>query len=560
MDVKAENLLIENLFTKGQLIIPDYQREYDWDDLEIEEFINDIQESELDEKYFIGHMVFEGDFNGTKFDVIDGQQRITTITILLCVIRDLLYELKTTESIKLADAINIKYVFNTDKDGNEFEVLRNDMPYPILQTYVQSKPIEKDLRKKPSKSGERKIVNSYDKLKKIFCEKSVKELTTLRDKILNMEFIFVAVKKSEDGNGVDAHEIFMTLNATGKDLTPLDLMKSRIYKLYPKKAHIREPKDSWNAIIKNVGENQKKFINNFWASRYRKVSDKKIFKEFVKEIVKKKVNIKDFLSTLLNDSEIFRKIYNPCKEDWRISQEISIYYSLDGIINVFNVDVANSIIISLIREYSNKLISLDYMQKGLKSIERFHFINNAICSNRSSGLDIMYSKIARDLKDAPDKHQKHIVIDYMRKKLNEKLPPIDIFEANFDEKLFYTSIQNKRKSLVRYALKKLEFSKNRNADLIDVSIEHIYPEKPKVKELENKIIGNLGNLVLLDRKLNSDERVGNKSFNIKKPIIIKESHIITTKSVFSQNNSWGKTEIEKRKKVLIKELYETIWQ
>lgn len=78
MEVKAENLRIENVLTKGQYFIPDYQREFDWADDELNEFIEDVLELEDEERYFIGHMVFEGDFNGTTFNVIDGQQRMSS--------------------------------------------------------------------------------------------------------------------------------------------------------------------------------------------------------------------------------------------------------------------------------------------------------------------------------------------------------------------------------------------------------------------------------------------------------------------------------------------------
>jgi uncharacterized protein with ParB-like and HNH nuclease domain len=281
MDVKAENLLMENLLTKGQFIIPDYQREYDWDDSEIDEFLDDLEELEKDEKYFIGHMVFEGDFNGTKFSVIDGQQRITTATILLCAVRDLLIQINSESSIKLANAIHDKYVFNKDKNGNDYEVLRNDMPYPILQAYVQSKFNEKDKKVRPVKSGEKKIIKAYDKFQRLLSSWDQNSLIEYRDKLLNLEVIFVAVKESEDNEKVDAHEIFMTLNATGKDLTPLDLIKSRVFKTYTSPVNIKEPSDSWKEMVSNIGDN-KKFLNNFWSSRYKKVADKKIFKEICK--------------------------------------------------------------------------------------------------------------------------------------------------------------------------------------------------------------------------------------------------------------------------------------
>ena len=558
MDVKAENLLFENVLSKGQYIIPDYQREYDWEDSEIDEFLEDIGELEPAEHYFIGHMVFEGDFNGTTFNVIDGQQRITTITILLCVIRDLLY---SKESEKLANALNDKYIFNKNKDGEEFEVLRNDMPYPVLQSYVQSIPKNKDKTKTPEKSGEKKIIKAYDKFIKLFSSYDENELITLRNKLFNLEVIFVAVKDSENNERVDAHEIFMTLNATGKDLTPLDLIKSRIFKLYPKQPHLNEPGDSWKEIIKNTEEKQKKFLNNFWSSRYKKVSDKRVFKEFIKEIIKPKKDIKIFFDNLLADSRIYKKINNPQKSDWNENEEFQVFFSLNAIINVFNVEVSNSILLSLIREYDNSNISLKYLLKALNYIEKFHFINNAINSNRSSGLDTMYARMARDLSNALDRHAKHKIIDEMGEKLKDKLPSKEEFSAKFDEKLFYLSKQSKQKKLVKYALRKLEYKQNPNAELINVSIEHIYPEKPEKNSIKLNIesVGNIGNLVLLDKNLNSDTRIGNKLFEIKKPIILSESHIITTKNVFNSNNTWNEEKIKNRRDILISDLYESVW-
>ena len=135
MEVKAESMLIDTVFQKGKYIIPEYQREYDWTEENITEFINDINEIEEKDRYFIGHIVLEGDFNGNEFKVIDGQQRITTITILLCVIRDLFVE-KGFQN--LADGLNENYIFSKDRDNNKFVVLENKMPYPLLHKYVQN--------------------------------------------------------------------------------------------------------------------------------------------------------------------------------------------------------------------------------------------------------------------------------------------------------------------------------------------------------------------------------------------------------------------------------------
>lgn len=546
MNVEARSQTIESILKKGQYIIPEYQREYDWTEENLNEFIQDINES-TEDNYFIGHMVCEGNYNGTSFKVIDGQQRITTITIMLSVLRDIFYE---NSMDNLANGLHENYIFAKDKNYIEYVILDNKMPYPILQSYVQSKPDKKDKSKPAVKSGEKKIIRAYDKFYKEWRYLNEEQLKKLRDKILNLEIIFVAVDDE-----VDAFTIFETLNAKGKDLTPLDLIKNQVFKNYCRQPHIDEPNDSWKQIIENSKEKNLKFLNYFWASKYKKVSDRKIYKEFIKEASKSDFNYNSFLKDLFNDSKIFQKITNPQSNDWNKQGEFRVYVALDAI-QVFNIEVANSLLISLVREYENKHISLIYLSKSLEIIEKFHFINNAIMSGRSSGLDTMYSRISRDLFNAQDKHSKHRVIDDMIKKLKDKLPTSEQFKANIDNKLYYSSNNTKQKKLVQYVLKRLEYEKqNYNVELKDISLEHIYPEKfdENWEKLDDKYIQNIGNLVLLDKNINS--KIGNKKYSDKQKTILDESTLITTKDVFEKNTNWNKEKIEERKNLLIEELY-----
>ena len=547
MNVEARSLLLENVLKKGQFIIPEYQREYDWTDENLDEFLGDIKDTE-EENYFIGHMVCEGNFNGSKFKVIDGQQRITTITIMLSVLRDIFFE-KGLQN--LSNGLHDNYIFAKDKDYNEYVILDNQMPYPILQSYVQSKVNDKNKELKPEKSGEKKIIKAYDKFYKTWKDLSEEKLKFLRDTILNLEIIFVAVDDE-----VDAFTIFETLNAKGKDLTPLDLIKNQVFKNYNKQSHLNEPNDSWKKIIENTKDKNMKFLNYFWSSKYKKVSDRRIYKEFIKESKKEEFNYNDFVQDLLSNSKFYRQIIAPNLGDWKQEGEFRVYFSLSAI-QIFNIQVANSVLISLIREYNNKTISLKYLIKALSAIEKFHFINNAVIGGRSSGLDTMYSKISREIYIAQDKHSKHNIIDIMIKKLKEKLPSIEQFESKIDSRLYFSSLNTKQKKLVQYVLKKIEYEKqNYNVDLINISLEHIYPEKfdKNWSKIEPNYIQNIGNLVLLDTDINS--LIGNKSYNDKKSIIIDKSTLITTKEVFEKHENWTKEDIKDRRNELIKSLYE----
>jgi len=182
MNVEARSQTIESVFKKGQYIIPEYQREYDWTDTNLQEFLDDINSSE-EENYFIGHMVCEGNYNGDKFHVIDGQQRITTITIMLSTIRDIFVE-KTL--IDLADGLHYPYIFAKNRDNQEYVILDNKMPYPVLQAYVQSKPDKKNKRIQAVKSGEKKIIKAYNKFYKEWKELSKEILNPLFSQYRNV--------------------------------------------------------------------------------------------------------------------------------------------------------------------------------------------------------------------------------------------------------------------------------------------------------------------------------------------------------------------------------------
>ena len=549
MKVEAHSILIENLFKKGKFIVPNYQREFDWDDTNINEFLDDISEIIELESYFIGHMVFEGDFNGQEFIIIDGQQRITTITILLCILRDRFMEIGENN---LANAINDSYVFGRDLDYKEYPRLENRMPYPVLQAYVQSKPSDKNKQIVPIKKGEKKIVSAYDKFYKFFSKLNRENLISWRNRILNLETIFVAATGL-----ADASTIFMTLNATGKDLTPLDLVKNFLFSKYPILPHIDEPNDTWKLILENTSGSDK-FLNNSIASRYKKVSDKRIFKEIIRVVNNKDrlIDAKTFLENLKIDAELYNKITKPQQKHW-LNNDYDIFESIKAIVTTFKIDVANAFLIALLRDFETQNISKSILMRMLYSMERFHFVNNAICSNRSSGFDKLYAKKAKLLYEVHGKEQKHNIILNFIPEINKKMPGEEEFDANFDKKVYYSEKENKQKNLVQYILNKIERNINPNAILINTSIEHIYPENPKSSDINVDLIKKMGNLVILDSGLNSS--IGNKSYEIKKEIILRKSKIISTKNTFISNEKWEESNIEKRNKELKSFLYKDIW-
>lgn len=554
MKVDAQGMPIKKLLTDGIYTIPDYQREYDWDEEQINEFIEDINDIGNNESYFIGHMVFEGKRNGESFVVIDGQQRITTITIMLCCLRDIFYEKGNKD---LGDGINENYIFNKNVDNEKRARLVNKMPYPVLQARVLNIPDDRDNTVLPQKDGERKIIAAYNRIITLFEKFSIEELKQLRDKILNLETVSVVAE------GVsDACTIFMTLNSTGKDLTSLDLVKSLIFSKYPAKPLINEPNDTWKKIIDNTKQNNK-FLNNSFSSRYKKVSDRKLFKEIEKTIKNldsegSGKGAENFLHQMLEDSETFKLINESSQTNWG-KNDYDMYESVSAITKHFKIQVGNSFLLALIRDYKDGMVAKKTCLKVLFVMERFHFINNAVCSNRSSGLDQLYAKFAQDLYQANTKQKKHEIINKVCESLTSKIASLSDFSANIDAKLYYSRDDEKQKELVRYVLIKMERKKNKHSIPIATSIEHIYPEKPQNMPMADpKLIRNIGNLVILEDDVNS--KIGNKEYVDKRKYVLEHSKMITAKEVFQTYTNWTDDEILKRKSELIGIMYKTMWE
>lgn len=553
MNVEAEGMPIKKLLGSGEYIIPNYQREYDWGLEEINELLDDIKDIDKGDSYFIGHMVLDGKRNGETFVVVDGQQRITTITIMLCCLRDIFYARKENS---LGNGINNNYIFFKDVNDHTSARLSNDMPYPVLQARVLNVPEHKNNNVIPQKNGEKKIIKAYEHIRSLFEKYTKEELEQIRDKILNLETVAVYAE-----DVTDACTIFMTLNSTGKDLTAFDLVKSLIFSRYKKIPLVDEPNDTWKTIISNTQQNIK-FLNNFYASRYKKVSDRRLFKEIDKTIKKlnpKKIEegTKVFLQQMLEDSSIFKLINEPISTSFN-KNEYEIYESVYAIIKQFKIQVANSFLIALIREYRKHTIAKKECIKVLSAMERFHFVNNAVCSKRSSGRDLMYAKYARELYQVGTKHDKHIVIRNLCLELNHSVADISDFEASVDSKLYYTKKDEKQKELVKYVLMKLERKKNLHSIPIATSIEHVYPETPEKMTLKDStLIRNIGNLVLLEDDVNS--KIGNKNYANKQTYILSKSKIVTAKELFKTYTSWTDREIKQRRKLLIDEMYNNMW-
>lgn len=363
MKINSIDKEIHSIFESSFYLIPRFQRPYSWDKENIFEFWNDTVQNNENE-YFIGSIVVYKTKDKT-YGVVDGQQRLTTITIILAALRETYELFKYTE---LAHGIHSLIEKKDIRHMSRF-VLKTETSFPYFQEYIQkfgNPDIDVEVG-----TEEKGIQNAFKLIKSYINEiiddirnndhiteeeqKSLieKKLNEIRDKILDLKVIFI-----ELDNENDAYLIFETLNTRGKDLAPADLVKNLLTRfIKPTNEGVDVMRLKWSKILDNIenapGElSINNFIHHHWLANYDYTSTKKLYK-FIRQTIKR-VKANDYLSELEYDSIIYRYINEPTFRDWD-NHEKKIRDSLQGL-DIFNVRQPLPLLLAILSKYERKMI------------------------------------------------------------------------------------------------------------------------------------------------------------------------------------------------------------
>jgi uncharacterized protein with ParB-like and HNH nuclease domain len=277
---KPESQPILKLFTNSDSLyqIPDYQRPYSWTDEQVEKlwddlisaFDNNLKDSTADVNYFLGSIITVPGDKGFQ-DVIDGQQRITTLMILFCVIRDLFPSINEQVDPDVnPSVIKISKVERCIYDDNRLKRLKFKTA-PVHQNDFQESIINvkiTNIKKPSSKQLKHSAKHRFENTAFIFREKLL-ELAENGDEYIgnfvNYLFNSVRIIKISCANRSFAIKLFQSLNATGLDLTPTDLLKSFLLsKLSDEDS--RQFVEDWNRVEAVAAETDFKDLNEMFVS------------------------------------------------------------------------------------------------------------------------------------------------------------------------------------------------------------------------------------------------------------------------------------------------------
>jgi len=571
----AEDKSLSDILTgREKYKIPRYQRPYSWTIDYVSDLWNDLKE---EEPAFLGSFVF----NYEKYDedefveVIDGQQRLITLTILMAVLRDVYKELGDEDKSRLTQKTIAHKDLITGKET--YRLKCGDSLNNFFCENIQ-KSNSHILSITPREKERKAVKDNYKFLK----EKITDELNSFQDKSKKIEYLDSLKKKVFDykiiwiktGSDDDAYSIFETVNARGADLTVADLLKNYLFSKLPRTEDgIDIAKDAWSTIENNVDNaggrlNVSKFIRYFWLSKYSLVQEKRLYKEVKKTIS----DPNTFLSDISRASEYYYKIAsdevnaNDWLEDFndkKITQKI--IETLNGL-RIMGITQCYSLLFCLLMNKDK--IGFNFSEV-FKDIERYHFGYSAICKLSGNVVERIYFNTSNKIQEAlkivnQEKRIKSIQreLSNFKEELKHKYPSKDFFIEKFMD------IEYKDYLLVIYILSNIEKFKGQRAEEFNftkTNIEHILPQDPTewllTKKIVKEYVNILGNLTLISKKINGP--MGNKPLK-EKVKLFRESKLNINKELLEKFKTlkykWGEEEIKNRQKELAEYAYDVVWK
>jgi hypothetical protein len=559
MKLTSSQRTLRQVLKANFFFIPRFQRPYSWTRENVEELWEDaIQESTGE--YFIGSMVVYP-HGEDAVSVVDGQQRLATLMMFLCALRD---AADASGATKLANGTHT-FIERADENDEPRFILKTETSYPFMQDQILARG-EPQLEPKIGRE-ETDIVAAFDRVQEYISEivrtiaedpliaderrdeKLETRLKEVRDKILNLHLIFIEV-----GDRDEATTIFVTLNSRGKDLEPADLVKAHLLQLMPSKGDLDQPLERWQAIVEKfdqsqVSLNMTAFLQAVWRSRYESVTEKNLMRRIRRTIRKAEANT--FLKELEFDAELYRQIHEPDYRKWKKSErdaKESLYF-----FGNFGIAQPMPLLLSLMREFQMQRISIRQLRRALKAVEDYHFTFNVLASKTSSGgMSMLYARRARDLMNASSKAPRTKVINDLVKDLGAKRPTDVEFDEAISDLWLSSSVTADRK-VIRYALRRIyQHYRPRSAvDFGKMTVEHLAPQSKG-----GNSYGRIGNLIYVDQSVN--EKLDNKTFKAKVEILRELDHQWVPEDVLNAT-SWTATKIDRRTRAIAREARGTIW-
>jgi uncharacterized protein with ParB-like and HNH nuclease domain len=548
-----------------QYEIPQFQRNYSWEKEHVEDFWNDAWDTinENNNNYYFGPMILVKTNQSSTFKIVDGQQRITTLSILISVIRDIATK---TGNIDV-HANTIMYLMNSLKRIPSLKLNNNNNEY-YKDFILRDMDPEEKIKLRTTNQYEKNLYNSYkllfvkikeqylgDKKKKFSTEH--KDLTfDIEDFLAKVLFnfkIFKIILIDED----EASKLFATINARGLNLSISDLIKNYIFSKSTKE-HQESNQEVWQYVVNTLGENIKmdKYLQHHFICWKQNVKEQKLYSSIEKEI-RNPTNVKDYLKSLKHHCKIYSNMMSSNETQFVNKHLKELFLDLQN-------DSAQPFILNAIEKWGKTSKEVDEISKICLDI---HFRAKTIGGRSAKEIVDAFAEAAESIRGLPPliKNVKEIVdgketivkkeilvdISYIRKIFHQ----IDFTDTEFLELLKIKDFSAKN---AKYFLSKIErhrpAASGTAGKTVDrtITLEHIMPQNENadgwehMKEQHDEFLWKIGNLTLLHTTPNSSEK--DNPFEKKKKAYAGSDMLIT--KYLEKKDDWDDVEISSRSKDL----------
>ena len=548
--IQSRDITVSEVF-QAFYAVPDYQREYVWETEQVEQLLGDIN-AELSgsntvptPEYFIGSIVVCPGKEGV-LDLIDGQQRMTTLFLIHCAIRDRCEELETKPPGDISDKIAAE---STDEEGVDHYRYRLDLQYEDSGNVIES--IAKGTWKNGELGNTRSIANIRNAYNVAlnFAKHEFRDDASDLKKFYGYLINKVKLIRIQTEDVAKALKIFETINDRGVGLDSMDLLKNLLF-MKANRDEFEKLKNQWKElqdVIFKMREKPLRFLRYFIFSRYNVESlrEEDIYGWFAKNasLCRLASDPLGFGKELLQTAEAYKNFLNGCDKDGEKNRYLQNLRLLGG-------RAARQHLILLL---AGRHLPQNLFDRLALEVESLFFVY-VITREPTREFERNFVRWAVDLRKVEGETD-------LEKFVSDRLMPAKTeLSARFNDafgRLNSFSVQQYR---LRYILAKLTqyiqlnaYGETEGTKWLNIyteggyEIEHIYPQVPSEKafaefgECEDSLVTyQLGNLTLVERSINAS--LGNKPYSEKRKLYL-DSQLLLTKALVERPNIGISTKI-----------------
>lgn len=524
---------------KNQLVIPIYQRVYSWEKEQCKQLWDDIVKTGGNDQmngHFIGSIVFVQDgiytTSHNELLIIDGQQRLTTITLLLIALRDHLNDEDELLEKFSRQKIQNRYLINSDeKDDKRFKLILSEPDRDTLLSLI-----DKD-RRKPSEPS-LKIMENF-KLFEEWIRKNTDKLETIFKGLDKLMVVEISLERGKDNPQL----IFESMNSTGKDLTQTDLIRNYILMgLEPEKQEIFYKK-YWRAMEEGFKQNEtlfNQFVRHYLTIKTREIPNiNKVYAALKRYQQERGIETEVLLQDLQKYCGYFCRIVFKKESDKDLNKALGFLVDLE-------MDVIYPLLLELYSDYKGGVLSKDDFRRSIALIESY-ICRRKVCGLGTNSLNKVFPSFTKHIQK--DEYFKSLKVHFGSLTEKQRFPNNDEFKDCFITIDFYKFNKNK------YFFERLEnFDRKERVYTHEYTIEHIMPQKlteewerdlgENFQEIHDKYLHTIGNLTLTGY----NDKYSNKSFQEKQGMEkgFKDSPLRLNQGLRKDLKSFGEEEIKKR--------------